>query len=65
MPTTRILLSTGDWIEVDGSEDDVRTQLEDATRSTSGTLAWLREADSDHRVGINPAQFVLLRPGDD
>ena len=49
---------------VDGATDEVTRQLEDASRSTSGTLAWLEEFDGGERVGVNPSHVVMLRSGD-
>ena len=57
-------MSTGEWVEVEGATDDVSRQLEDASRSTTGTLAWLKELDGGAAVGISPSHVVLLRPGD-
>ena len=64
MPTTRLLLATGDWIVVDGAPEDVRRQLEDASRSTTGTLAWLSDPEDELRVGVSPTHVVMLRSGD-
>ena len=41
MATTTVLLSTGDQLEVEGSIDEVIKELENAARSSSGTLARL------------------------
>jgi hypothetical protein len=59
-PATKLLLSTGDSIEVAGTPDDVGKLLQDAVRSSSGSLAWLRAADSNEVVGVNPAQVVVV-----
>jgi hypothetical protein len=64
VPTTKLLLTTGERVEVSGSSDDVTKLLEDASRSTSGTLAWLREAETGQAVGVNPAHVVMLRSAD-
>ena len=61
MATTRLLLSTGEWLAIDGSPEDVTRRLEDASRSVSGTLAWLKEIDRGETVGISPAHVVMLR----
>jgi hypothetical protein len=63
VPSTRLLLTTGDWVVIDGTVEDVTRQLEDASRSTTGTLAWLTEEDGE-AVGISPSHVVMLRPGD-
>jgi hypothetical protein len=62
--TTRLLLSTGEWVAVEGATDGITRQLEDASRSTTGTLAWMKDEDGD-RVGVNPSHVVMLRAGDE
>jgi hypothetical protein len=64
VPTTRLQLTTGDWLVVNGTTEDVKRQLEDASRSTTGTLAWLSEAADGATVGVNPSHVVMLRSGD-
>jgi hypothetical protein len=64
VPSTRLLLTTGEWVEVDGGSDDVARRLEDASRSTTGTLAWLKEADGGQPVGVSPSHVVLVREAD-
>ena len=63
MATTRLLLSTGDPLEVEGSIDEVVKQLENAARSGSGTLARLKVADTGEPLAINAAQVVAIRVG--
>jgi hypothetical protein len=65
MPTTRLLLAIGEQLEVEGSIGDVVKGLENAARSSPGTLAWLRESASQERLGINPAHVVTVRPGEE
>jgi hypothetical protein len=62
--TTRVLLVTGEQLEVDGSPDEVAKLLEDARRSGPGTLAWLRETVGEDKLGVNPAQIVTVRVGE-
>ena len=64
MPTTRLLLTTGDWLVVDGAVEDVTRRLEDASRSSTGTLAWLSEAEDGQPVGVSPTHVVMVREGD-
>jgi hypothetical protein len=59
---TRILLATGEQLEVDGPIDDVVKQLENAARSSAGTLARLTEAASGDVLAVNAAHVVLVRP---
>jgi hypothetical protein len=62
VPTTDLILVTGERIEVEGSLEDVAKTLENAARNTAGTLAWLTAADSGQTVGVNAAHLVILQP---
>jgi hypothetical protein len=61
VPSTRVLLTTGEWLVVDGTTEDVTRRLEDASRSTTGTLAWLSEVDDGETVGVSPSHVVMVR----
>jgi len=61
---TRILLTTGEQLEVDGSVDEVVKVLENAARSSAGTLARLTQPESGQPVALNVEQVVLVRPSD-
>jgi hypothetical protein len=63
MPTTKLLLATGDELDVDGSLEEVAKVLEDAARSSAGTLARLRQAESGETVAVNTTKIVAVRPG--
>jgi hypothetical protein len=63
LPTTRLLLGTGELLEVEGSGRDVYKALQDAARSSPGTLAWMRDVGSNEDIAVNPAHVVTLRPG--
>ncbi|HEV7845964.1 MAG TPA: hypothetical protein VGO83_06910 [Thermoleophilaceae bacterium] len=63
MATTNVLLATGEALAVTGALEDVAKALENATRSSAGTLAWLDEEPGGERVGVNPAQVVSVRRG--
>ncbi|MEA2367270.1 MAG: hypothetical protein QOE69_1895 [Thermoleophilaceae bacterium] len=65
MATTKLLLATGEALEVTGALEDVAKALENATRSSAGTLAWLGEEPGGERIGVNPAQVVTVRRGTD
>ena len=58
---TRLYLVTGDRLEVEGAVDEVNRTLQDAARSTQGTLAWLKDLESGEPVGVNPAHVVVVR----
>jgi hypothetical protein len=59
--TTTLLLSTGESLEVKGPLDEVAKLLENAARSSAGTLAWLHGAEAGERLGVNPTQVVSVR----
>jgi hypothetical protein len=64
MATTKLLLTTGDQLEVEASLDEVVKELENAARSSHGTLARLAEAETGEPVAVNASQVVAVRPGD-
>jgi hypothetical protein len=63
--STKLVLSTGTHLEVVGSLREVEKLLQDAVRSSPGTLAWLSDAQGD-AVGVNPVHVVTVvaAPGD-
>jgi hypothetical protein len=61
LASTTLLLVTGVELEVRGSAEDAAKALENAARSSSGTLAWLEEAGTGERLGVNPLQVVTVR----
>ena len=63
MATTTILLATGEALEVSGELDEIAKQLENAARSSAGTLAWLELAAGAERFGVNPGHVVTIRQG--
>jgi hypothetical protein len=65
MSSTKLLLINGDLLEVDGLIEDVSKQLQNAARSSPGTLALLTDATNDESVGVNPTHVVTVRPGDE
>ena len=58
--STKLVLSTGAALEVAGSPQDVAKLLQDAVRSSPGTLAWLDVVHDGTPVGVNPAHVVAL-----
>jgi hypothetical protein len=65
VPSTKLLFTTGQQIEVEGLMEDVERRLQDAARSSSGTLAWLKDARTEEPVGVNPAHVVTVTAGDE
>ena len=64
MATAKLLLATGIELEVDASLEEVVKLLENAERSSAGTLARLTEAQTGAPVALNPAHVVTVRAGD-
>ena len=62
MPTTELLLVTGEKIEVAGALEDVAKELENAARSSAGALAWFDQGAND-RLAVNPVHVALIRRG--
>jgi hypothetical protein len=62
--TSELLLVTGEVLELDGPPDEVAKALENAARSSAGTLAWLKETSREQMLGVNPAQVVTVRPAE-
>jgi hypothetical protein len=58
---TVILLVTGDQLEVDASIDEVVKDLENAARSSAGTLARVIRSGTGEPVALNTAHVVLVR----
>lgn len=59
-----IQLVNGSGLTVEASLEEAEKRLSDAARSGQSRLAWFTEADTDTKVGINPAQVVSLRAPD-
>jgi hypothetical protein len=58
--STKLVLSTGAELEVPGSIETIEKLLQDAARSSPGTLAWLTDAGGTDRLGVNPAHVVTV-----
>ena len=65
MATTKLLLITGDQLEGVGAIERVAKILENSSRSSSGTLAWLTHQVSQEQVGVNAAQVAMVRAGEE
>jgi len=62
---TTVVFATGGTLDVAASLEQVAKQLENAARSSAGTLAWFDEAAGGDRLGVNPAHVVSIRRGRD
>lgn len=61
VPTTELLLSGGQRLRVEGDAHAVEAVVISAARGSIMELAWLIEADTGARIGVNPEQVLLLR----
>jgi hypothetical protein len=61
---TGILLVTGDRLDVDASLDEVLKALENAARSSAGTLARLTRSGGEP-IALNVAHVVLVSEVDE
>jgi len=60
-PTTEVTVVTGDRYRVGGDAKDVERRILDAARGSIMELAWMADADTGERIGINPECVVALR----
>jgi hypothetical protein len=59
--TTEITVSGGDRYRVEGNPKDIERLILDAARGSIMELAWMIDADTGERVGVNPEHVVTLR----
>jgi hypothetical protein len=62
MASSTLLLVTGEQLEVEGRVEETAKLLENAARSSAGTLAWLTDSATGEAFGVNPLQVVTVRP---
>jgi hypothetical protein len=63
--SSALLLVTGERLEVKGNVEETAKALENAARSSSGTLAWLTDTATGEVLGVNPLQVVTVRTSSD
>ena len=61
MSVTELTLSGGERVRVDGDSHDVEAAILAAARGSLLEFAWMTEADSGRRVGVNPDRVVMIR----
>jgi hypothetical protein len=61
VPVTEIMLSGGQHLRVEGDTHDVESAILSAARGSLMELAWMTEAQSGRRVGVNPDHVQALR----
>jgi hypothetical protein len=59
--TTEITLQGGNRYRVEGDAKQVERMILDAARGSIMELAWMVEAESGERIGVNPESVVMLR----
>lgn len=64
MTVTKLLLVTGETIDVAGDLNEVAKQVQDASRSSAGALAWF-ERTGGGQLAVNPAHVVSVQPEDE
>ncbi|MGP0048392.1 MAG: hypothetical protein ACLPZR_06015, partial [Solirubrobacteraceae bacterium] len=60
-PLTEITVLGGERFRVEGDARDVERVIIDAARGSIMELAWLVEAGSGERIGVNPECVVMIR----
>jgi len=58
---TELTLLGGERLRVEGDPHDIERTILSAARGSILEFAWMTEADSGRRVGVNPDQVLLLR----
>lgn len=61
MNQVQLQLVTGETVTAVEALEEVEKALSDAARSGQSRLAWLTEAGTGRRIGVNPAHVVTLR----
>lgn len=61
MSLTEIVLTGGERLRVQGQPHDVEAAILASARGSIMELAWLVEAETEQRVGINPEHVLMLR----
>jgi hypothetical protein len=62
---TEITLAGGERLRVDGDAEQVQALILSAARGSLMELAWMTEADTGHRIGVNPEHVLFLRAPSD
>jgi hypothetical protein len=58
---TEITLVGGDRLQVQGETTEIEGQILAAARGSILEFAWMAEASTGERIGINPDQVLMLR----
>ncbi len=60
-PVTEIIVVGGKGYRVEGDARTVERTILDAARGSIMQFAWLLEADTGERIGVNPDHVVTIR----
>jgi hypothetical protein len=60
-PVTEITLVGGDRLQVRGETTEIEGQILAAARGSILEFAWMTEASTGERIGVNPDQVLMLR----
>jgi hypothetical protein len=60
-PIVEITLVGGDRLQVRGETTEIEGQILAAARGSILEFAWMTEARTGERIGINPDQVLMLR----
>jgi hypothetical protein len=58
---TEITIVGGSRLQVQGEATEIEGQILSAARGSILEFAWMREAGTGERIGINPDQVLMLR----
>jgi hypothetical protein len=61
MSVTELTLTGGERLRVEGDPQAIEALILSAARGSIMELAWMTEAGSGHRLGINPDHVLMLR----
>lgn len=61
MSVTEITLVGGERLYIEGGTDEVEASILAAARGSIPEMAWLTEAETGQRVGVNPDHVLTLR----
>jgi hypothetical protein len=61
MAMIEIILTGGERLKVDGDARVVESAILSAARGSIMELAWMIDAETGHRVGVNPDHVLMLR----
>ena len=59
-PLTEITLVGGERLQVEGQAQQIEAKILSAARGSIMELAWMTEADTGVRIGINPEHVLTL-----